>query len=819
MESHTNGTPFSNGYPPQQTIVSLQPVDPTRAPESQQSPIRLKAMLAALRRRWFVATTLGILLSTSAAAAVWYSIPDTYEAFAELIIDPGDTFIHGSRETREYNEPLNVYKQTKIRLATYSYVLTAALRDENVANCPTIRAQKHPEDWLAENLKVSSPATQFIRISLNGQRPADLAMIVNAVVDAFKREVIDVSRQERRLKLEELQDELRKQEVELDRKIQLLRQQREEIEVADQKQAELRYETLSGFSLEFMKQLGRIEWEILQTEVELERLRAQPSSQAKQSLAIADGDEDGNANADRSPEDSQNQLMESPIGVADSLLADMKISDDLIEAKLLELPEYVQLREALHDAERRLTVCEKRFVPPNSRITEAKAEVALQQQELENFREEYSPEIRQNLIAQMHDFLTPLTPRSGTDAKSSLPADGPPDPIVMAENSLSLLKSKRDAIKERLDAGEVKQDDFAIRLIDLNLREEEVAEQKAHVKEIRRIEHARNVELEYQEKHATITVSREASVPKSPERGPRIKMASVVGLGVLGLVVASIVLLEYSAHRLNSVSEVQSDLNLQVMSTIPLIPRWLNSRDDPASNQKSAYWHSVLTESVDAMRTLLLRHSRLHGTKTVMVASATGGEGKTTLSCHLATSLARSGRQVLLIDGDIRRPSVHKVYDLDNSFGFCEVMLDEIELADAIHHLSPDGLSVLTAGNVDSSVLKVLSQDRLGQLIDVARQKYDYIILDTSPILPVTDALLMSQFVDGVLLSLRKDVSRAAKVGAAVQRLTMLGVNIVGAVAIGLEDGPSPHTYPGYNYGYGYGVNPHVPSRVSQPRG
>ncbi|MBX3438094.1 MAG: CpsD/CapB family tyrosine-protein kinase, partial [Planctomycetaceae bacterium] len=173
-----------------------------------------------------------------------------------------------------------------------------------------------------------------------------------------------------------------------------------------------------------------------------------------------------------------------------------------------------------------------------------------------------------------------------------------------------------------------------------------------------------------------------------------------------------------------------------------------------------------------------------------------------------------------LIDGDIRRPSVHKVFDLKNRPGLCEVLTDKVEFTDALHSVSPAGLTVLTAGRVDSDALRVLAQDKMGQLIELARSRFDFIILDTSPILPVTDALLMSQFMDGVLFSLRRDVSRSAKVSAAVQRVAMLGVNILGAVAIGLDEGPSRSRYSYYNYGYGYGYgqNPHSPgSAPAQP--
>ena len=156
------------------------------------------------------------------------------------------------------------------------------------------------------------------------------------------------------------------------------------------------------------------------------------------------------------------------------------------------------------------------------------------------------------------------------------------------------------------------------------------------------------------------------------------------------------------------------------------------------------------------------------------IASATGGEGKTSVSCHLATSLARAGRRVLLMDCDIRRPSIHWVFGLENGPGFCELLTREATPDEAIQEASPAGLHILPAGHVNSEVLRRISQDDLGELLEQIGAGYDFVIIDTSPILPVTDALMFAQHVDGVLFSIRRDVSRMSKVQTAVQRLAML---------------------------------------------
>src|SRR5205085_10752200 len=110
--------------------------------------------------------------------------------------------------------------------------------------------------------------------------------------------------------------------------------------------------------------------------------------------------------------------------------------------------------------------------------------------------------------------------------------------------------------------------------------------------------------------------------------------------------------------------------------------------------------HPVL-ESIDALRTLLLHEANTRSTRVVMVTSATAGEGKTTLASHLATSLARSGRKTLLLDGDLRRPTIHELFELPMQPGFSEILLGEIEVTEACQETNLDTLFVIPAGQWD----------------------------------------------------------------------------------------------------------------------
>ena len=285
-------------------------------------------------------------------------------------------------------------------------------------------------------------------------------------------------------------------------------------------------------------------------------------------------------------------------------------------------------------------------------------------------------------------------------------------------------------------------------------------------------------------------------------------MSGVGGMGVFGLFVAGIVFFEYRTQRIATLNQVHEKLNLRVMGTVPLLPRSATSGNTVKKKAKNALWYSALTEAVDSTRTLLIRGSQFESLKTVMVASAVGGEGKTTTASHLATSLARGGRKVLLIDCDLRRPCIHRAFDLPASKGICEILRGEENVADCIQEMeSPVGLSILPAGKINQQVLKLLALNSLNKLLEPLKSEYDFIVIDSSPLLPVTDGLLVAQHADGVILSIRRDVSRISKVVMACQKLSMLGIPLLGAVTIGLQEETNYQSKYGYNY-YTYGHRP-----------
>ena len=138
--------------------------------------------------------------------------------------------------------------------------------------------------------------------------------------------------------------------------------------------------------------------------------------------------------------------------------------------------------------------------------------------------------------------------------------------------------------------------------------------------------------------------------------------------------------------------------------------------------------------------------------------------------------------RTLLIDADFRSPSIHRLFDLPVAPGLSELLRGEVDLPGAIAGTEVAELKVLTAGSCDRQTIRLLSQGSLGSLFGQLKEQFDFVIVDSSPVLPVADASIIAQQVDAVVFSIFSDVSRKSKVTSALQRLESLGVRILGAV-------------------------------------
>src|SRR5262249_25780476 len=151
--------------------------------------------------------------------------------------------------------------------------------------------------------------------------------------------------------------------------------------------------------------------------------------------------------------------------------------------------------------------------------------------------------------------------------------------------------------------------------------------------------------------------------------------------------------------------------------------------------------------------------------------------------------------KTLVIDGDLRKPAAHRVFNLSQEPGLCELLRNDVTVTDVVKPTSLGRLWLMPAGQFDSHAVQALAQDSMRTLFEQLKQQYDFIIVDSCPVLPVADALLLGQYVDGVIFSILRDVSRAPAVYAAQQKISNLAIRILGAVMIGANNDAGSAAY------------------------
>jgi capsular exopolysaccharide synthesis family protein len=181
------------------------------------------------------------------------------------------------------------------------------------------------------------------------------------------------------------------------------------------------------------------------------------------------------------------------------------------------------------------------------------------------------------------------------------------------------------------------------------------------------------------------------------------------------------------------------------------------------------------------------------------------GDGKSTLAANLAISVAQTGKRVLLIDADLRRPQLHLLFSVSNNVGVASVLEGTTEVSDATIASAVPGLSIMPSGPLPSNPSELLSSPRMKEMLESLAEKYDLVLLDTPPLLAVTDPSAVAARVDGVILTLRLGKQSRPRAQRAREILATLGAHVLGVVVNAVESRESRYGY-GYGYGgYGYG--------------
>jgi capsular exopolysaccharide synthesis family protein len=289
------------------------------------------------------------------------------------------------------------------------------------------------------------------------------------------------------------------------------------------------------------------------------------------------------------------------------------------------------------------------------------------------------------------------------------------------------------------------------------------------------------VQLSESQTSSTIVQVEPARIPKNPKQ-PLTFLYTVIAV-ILGLVIAAgtILFIAVRDDTLKTPEDIANNLDVPVLG---IISRYKNNLDAPITEFMP---RSPISEAFRNLRTNLLYATTQQGLpiRTILVTSIMEGDGKSTVISNLGVVLAQNGKKVTLIDADLRKSTIHKILGLKNDFGLSDVFeLDESKLLanGLLQATQVENLSAVTSGNLPSNPSELLGTEKMHSIIKVFNYCSDFVLIDTPPVLAVTDASVLLPFVDGILLVIRPGT---AKLGLALQVIAQfkrIGANVLGVV-------------------------------------
>jgi capsular exopolysaccharide synthesis family protein len=288
----------------------------------------------------------------------------------------------------------------------------------------------------------------------------------------------------------------------------------------------------------------------------------------------------------------------------------------------------------------------------------------------------------------------------------------------------------------------------------------------------------------------TVSPATTPSGPSSPNLKRNLMMGAFAGL-LLGVGLAFI--------RHLADTKVRADADIRAVSNAPILAHLPVSRsgsaDMPAMRSDP---HGMLAEATRRLRTNLLFVDVTTAQHSVVVTSPMPGEGKTSTAVNLSLAMAAAGQRVLLIDGDLRKPSVARMMSLDDSVGLTSVLLGRVSVEDAVQRFADTTLDVLPAGQIPPNPSELLGSVPMEMLFHELKSQYDFVVVDSPPIVPVVDAVVLEKLAGNLLLIVAADRTPKRDLVLAFRALSNSGASVSG-VALNMVSGAAANAS---RYGY-----------------
>jgi succinoglycan biosynthesis transport protein ExoP len=502
--------------------------------------------------------------------------------------------------------------------------------------------------------------------------------------------------------------------------------------------------------------------------------------------------------------------------------ADTKGGDTLTTEKLARLHDQATraqtdriLKESLYQEVKAGRVAQLPEAFIDSRLSALQAKLGELQTREAELSVRYGP--KNPHLAEVREQITSIQQQldSGrTSLESKLKADY--DRAVRDEQALNaaLAQAKGEAVKQNQDA------------IQFGVLKQDVETNKALYQDF--LQKTNQANLEVAQQHSNMRVLQPARKPGSPVAPDRLRTILIGFIFSFGMGIGLVLFLEYLDNTIKSVEDVSRYVQLPALGVIPMIsnvtPRQLRAagekrkprarapkeKDSLAVALQSANLvafdtRSSAAEAYRALRTSVLLSAAGQPPKTLLITSGQPGEGKTTTVVNTAISLAQLGASVLIIDCDLRKPAIHKMLGAEHAHGLSNYLSRDVELGGLIQKLQMPNLSLLACGPIPPNPAELISSDKMRKMLAELADRYDHILIDSPPLMNVTDPVILSTMVDGVMLVVSWGKSTREVAQRVRMELTSVGAKIFGVVLNNVDlrrEGYDDYYY--YRY-YSYG--------------
>ena len=312
-----------------------------------------------------------------------------------------------------------------------------------------------------------------------------------------------------------------------------------------------------------------------------------------------------------------------------------------------------------------------------------------------------------------------------------------------------------------------------------------------------------------------------------------------LGIGTfLGLLLGSglAFLLEKNSNSFRDPEEIADVVGAPVLTHLPFFKgRARKGRKNEVTpfdslDSQLAVVHAPASIAAEAMRSartsIFFETADIKNGKVIQITSPLPGDGKSTIAGNLACSIAQSGKSTVIVDCDLRRPQLTSNFGINDKRGLTDILDGHCELVDAIHDTPISTLKIIPSGPIPANPAEALTLPDMSQLLDLLREKFDYVIIDSPPLLLVTDPSILASYVDGVILAIK--VRRKSKPNAkeATRILRAVGANLIGVIVNNSDESGKSDGYRGHgHYRYGrqasryrqnYGKTGHYSSKNGQ---